>query len=75
MPAFTICNAVKDDAGLTLEELHAPECLKAIELAGAEPSQAVSTFELFDTDGDKVVTQEELLEVFLVNNSGEVRIC
>ena len=60
VPAFTICNA-DDDIGVTLEELHAPGCHKVIiELAGADVSQATSTFEFFDTDGNEVVTREEL---------------
>ena len=69
MPAFTICNADKHDAGLTLEELHAPRCLEAVALVGVDSDQVVSTFEGFDSDGNQVVTEQEILAGFSVNNT------
>ena len=68
MPAFTICNA-DDDIGVTLEELHAPGCVEAIDLAGATPNQATSTFEFFDSDENQVVTREELSAGFFDNEN------
>ena len=70
VPAFTICNADKHDAGLTLEELHAPGCLdKAVELVGVDSDQVVSIFDRFDTDGNQVVTEQELMAGFFVDNT------
>ena len=69
VPAFTICNADQQDAGLTLEELYAPGCVEAIELAGAGPDQAISTFEFFDSDENQVVTREELSAGFFDNKN------
>ena len=69
VPAFTICNADQQDAGLTLEELYAPGCVEAIELAGAGPDQAALTFKRFDTDGNEVVTEQELAAGFLADTT------
>ena len=71
MPAFTVCNADKRDGGLTLEELYAPGCLDKviIELAGSNRNQATLTFKRFDTDGNEVVTEQELAAGFLADTT------
>ena len=59
MPAFDICDADKLDGGLTLEEIHAPECLEFIASVGGDAESADPDFAFFDADGNGVVTVQE----------------
>ena len=62
MPTFEICNADKQDGGLTLDELNAPKCLlRLTELAGVDSDEANQHFKSFDTDSNGKVTIEELM--------------
>ena len=61
VPIFDICNTDKSDGGLTFDELHTASCQGYISAIGGDLDQVDSSFDVFDADGDKIITIQELL--------------
>ena len=61
VPIFDICNTDKSDGGLTFDELHTASCQGYISAIGGDLEVIDPSFDLFDTDGDKIITTQEFL--------------
>ena len=61
VPSFAICDTNKDD-GLTMDELNAPECLDFLPWTGIDLEEVDLTFDMFDANGNGVVSMTESLE-------------